>query len=268
MSEQRRHRRQHRADPRRNRRPPGRGERATGTAAPRLSAPRHPGHGSDDRQRRSAAGRSGERWAGSPRAAPDSDRPPARARPLRSPGRSQGAARRSGQLHRRRHLAATARRSREVHRAVHLHPGSRRSRACSTRASCARRRSARGWSVDESSVAHLPGVRVVRLESFLAVVAKNEWAAVRAARELKATWTAWQGLPGQRQPRALSPPGRRRARADDRRSRQRRHGHGRRRTEAVGHATSGPARATPPSRRPARSPTCVPPGRPCGPRRR
>ena len=54
---------------------------------------------------------------------------------------------------------------------------------------------ARLVSVDESSIAHLPGVRVVRLESFLAVVAKNEWAAVRAARELKAAWTEWQGLP-------------------------------------------------------------------------
>jgi CO/xanthine dehydrogenase Mo-binding subunit len=55
---------------------------------------------------------------------------------------------------------------------------------------------ARLVSVDEGSVAHLPGVRVVRLESFLAVVAKNEWAAVRGARELKTTWTEWQGLPG------------------------------------------------------------------------
>jgi len=51
-------------------------------------------------------------------------------------------------------------------------------------------------SVDESSVQRIPGVRVVRLESFLAVVASDEWAAVRAARELKATWTEWQGLPG------------------------------------------------------------------------
>ena len=51
-------------------------------------------------------------------------------------------------------------------------------------------------SVDESSVALLPGVRVVRIESFLAVVAADEWAAVRAARELKATWTEWRGLPG------------------------------------------------------------------------
>jgi nicotinate dehydrogenase subunit B len=51
-------------------------------------------------------------------------------------------------------------------------------------------------SVDESSVSHLPGVRVVRIESFLAVVAGDEWAVVRAARELKATWTEWRGLPG------------------------------------------------------------------------
>ena len=51
-------------------------------------------------------------------------------------------------------------------------------------------------SVDEASVAQLPGVRVVRVESFLAVVSDDEWAAVRASRELKAKWTAWRGLPG------------------------------------------------------------------------
>jgi CO/xanthine dehydrogenase Mo-binding subunit len=51
-------------------------------------------------------------------------------------------------------------------------------------------------SVDESSIQQIPGVRVVRLENFLAVVTSDEWAAVRAARELKATWTEWQGLPG------------------------------------------------------------------------
>ena len=34
------------------------------------------------------------------------------------------------------------------------------------------------------------------MENLLAVVAKDEWAAVRAARELKAAWTEWQGLPG------------------------------------------------------------------------
>ena len=51
-------------------------------------------------------------------------------------------------------------------------------------------------SVDEASVAQLPGVRVVRVESFLAVVSDDEWAAVRASRELEAKWTAWRGLPG------------------------------------------------------------------------
>jgi nicotinate dehydrogenase subunit B len=51
-------------------------------------------------------------------------------------------------------------------------------------------------SVDESSIGHIPDAKVVRIESFLAVVANDEWAAVRAARELKATWSEWQGLPG------------------------------------------------------------------------
>jgi len=51
-------------------------------------------------------------------------------------------------------------------------------------------------AVDESSLSGIPDVRVVRIESFLGVVAPDEWAAVRAARALKATWSAWQGLPG------------------------------------------------------------------------
>jgi nicotinate dehydrogenase subunit B len=51
-------------------------------------------------------------------------------------------------------------------------------------------------SVDETSIRDIPDTRVVRQENFLGVVAKDEWAAVRAARELKATWSDWQGLPG------------------------------------------------------------------------
>jgi nicotinate dehydrogenase subunit B len=51
-------------------------------------------------------------------------------------------------------------------------------------------------SVDEDSIRAIPDVRVIRIESFLGVVAKDEWAAVRAAREIKATWSDWQGLPG------------------------------------------------------------------------
>jgi nicotinate dehydrogenase subunit B len=51
-------------------------------------------------------------------------------------------------------------------------------------------------SVDESSIRGIPDVRVVRIGGFLGVVAPDEWAAIRAARELKATWTEWEGLPG------------------------------------------------------------------------
>ncbi|MGH9374369.1 MAG: xanthine dehydrogenase family protein molybdopterin-binding subunit, partial [Vicinamibacterales bacterium] len=51
-------------------------------------------------------------------------------------------------------------------------------------------------TVDESSIEHIPDVRIVRIESFLAVVANDAWAAARAAKELKTTWTDWRGLPG------------------------------------------------------------------------
>jgi len=51
-------------------------------------------------------------------------------------------------------------------------------------------------SVDESSVRNIPDVRVIRMENFLGIVSSDEWAAVRAARELKVTWSEWQGLPG------------------------------------------------------------------------
>lgn len=50
-------------------------------------------------------------------------------------------------------------------------------------------------SIDESSIRNIPGVRVVRIENFLAVVAGDEWAAIRAAQELKTTWSEWKGLP-------------------------------------------------------------------------
>ena len=52
-------------------------------------------------------------------------------------------------------------------------------------------------SVDEASVKHLAGVKVVRIKDFLAVVADDEWTAVRAARVLKAQWSAGSGLPDQ-----------------------------------------------------------------------
>ena len=44
-------------------------------------------------------------------------------------------------------------------------------------------------SVDESSIKHIPGVRVVRENNFLAVVADKEWDAVRAAEALKVEWS-------------------------------------------------------------------------------
>jgi nicotinate dehydrogenase subunit B len=51
-------------------------------------------------------------------------------------------------------------------------------------------------SVDASSVANL-GAKVVRIKDFLAVVADDEWTAVRAARRLSAQWSEWSGLPEQ-----------------------------------------------------------------------
>lgn len=44
-------------------------------------------------------------------------------------------------------------------------------------------------SVDERSVAGIPGAKVVREKDFLAVVAEKEWDAVRAAQALKVAWT-------------------------------------------------------------------------------
>jgi CO/xanthine dehydrogenase Mo-binding subunit len=53
-------------------------------------------------------------------------------------------------------------------------------------------------SVDESSIKDEPGiVKVVREGDFLGVVAANEWAAIRGARKLKATWSKAETLPDQ-----------------------------------------------------------------------
>jgi nicotinate dehydrogenase subunit B len=51
-------------------------------------------------------------------------------------------------------------------------------------------------SVDESSIRGIPDVRVVRVQSFLALVGKDEWAVVKAAGALKANWTEARTLPG------------------------------------------------------------------------
>ena len=51
-------------------------------------------------------------------------------------------------------------------------------------------------SVDESSIKDIPGiVKVVRQENFLGVVAQSEWSAVRAAREINASWSKSETLP-------------------------------------------------------------------------
>ena len=52
-------------------------------------------------------------------------------------------------------------------------------------------------SVDESSIKDFAGASVVRIKDFLAVVASEEWTAIRAARALRAQWSEWSGLPEQ-----------------------------------------------------------------------
>ena len=51
-------------------------------------------------------------------------------------------------------------------------------------------------SVDEGSVKTIPGiVKVVREGNFLGIVAQNEWAAIKGARQIKATWSKAETLP-------------------------------------------------------------------------
>ncbi len=55
-------------------------------------------------------------------------------------------------------------------------------------------------AVDEASIRHIPGARVVKKGDFLGVVAPKEWDAVRAARDLKVTWSpATDVFPGDAQ---------------------------------------------------------------------
>jgi CO/xanthine dehydrogenase Mo-binding subunit len=52
-------------------------------------------------------------------------------------------------------------------------------------------------AVDESSIKHIPGARVVRIKDLIAVVAEKEWNAVKAAQALKVTWSeAKPNFPG------------------------------------------------------------------------
>jgi CO/xanthine dehydrogenase Mo-binding subunit len=51
-------------------------------------------------------------------------------------------------------------------------------------------------SIDDKSLFGIPDVRIVNIRNFVAVVSKDEWAAVRAAAALKATWSEFESLPG------------------------------------------------------------------------
>jgi nicotinate dehydrogenase subunit B len=50
--------------------------------------------------------------------------------------------------------------------------------------------------IDAASIAAIPGVRIVRLQNFLAVVAPREWDAVRALRTIQVRWSDAATLPG------------------------------------------------------------------------
>jgi nicotinate dehydrogenase subunit B len=53
-------------------------------------------------------------------------------------------------------------------------------------------------SVDEDSIKNIPGiVKVVHQGNFLAVVAQNEWVAIKGAQQIKATWSKSATLPDQ-----------------------------------------------------------------------
>ena len=50
------------------------------------------------------------------------------------------------------------------------------------------------WS--DAKARQIPGyLKAVRQENFLAVLARSEWAAIKACRAVEATWSDWQGLP-------------------------------------------------------------------------
>ncbi len=54
---------------------------------------------------------------------------------------------------------------------------------------------AKPLSIDERSIADIPGARVVRKGDFVGVVAEREWDAIKAAAALKVTWEAPPSLP-------------------------------------------------------------------------
>ena len=59
---------------------------------------------------------------------------------------------------------------------------------------------AKPLAVDESSIAGIPGARLVRKGDFVGVVAREEWDAVKAAAALEVTWRESSTLPGNADP--------------------------------------------------------------------
>ena len=116
---------------------------------------------------------------------------------LRRQDEPEGAAEASFAVRARRQATAAARRSRPRSPAATSTSTTTSFPECCTAACCGRRRWARRSrrSTSRRSPA-LPGVRVVRIADFVGVVAGDEWAAVRAARELKVRWSASATLIG------------------------------------------------------------------------
>ncbi len=110
-------------------------------------------------------------------------------------------------------------------------------------------------AVDESSVAHVPGlVAVVVVGDFVGVVAEREEQAARAAEALVTRWRGWDPRRTSARPRPRCAPTRpRRACCSTRATSRRRSPAPRRRCDAP---TAGPTSCTAPSGRPAPSPMC------------
>ena len=102
-------------------------------------------------------------------------------------------------LHDRRHRRAPARHSGQGLRQHSTSCTTSSCRACCTRAWCIRRAlKAKLLSFSDAPCRKIPGyLRAVRQGDFLAVVASNEWAAIRASMTIVTKWSDWAGLPEQ-----------------------------------------------------------------------
>ena len=91
----------------------------------------------------------------------------------------------------RRHFAETHRPAGQTHRRVYLCSMTSASPACCTAAWFARRRSHRSRPAStKARVKNIPGfVKIVQEGSFVGVVCQTEWAAIKAAKALKVSWS-------------------------------------------------------------------------------